>query len=153
VNFLTSSRGWRGQVPNEKVPYHECNVQDIMIEDLQKQVVELIQHLAAQNMEMYRDIDDCNSESNFENLYHNPVLVQEQRGRDEEFVDEKQVVELIQHLAAQNMEMYRDIDDCNSESNFENLYHNPVLVQEQRGRGEEFVDEEFQYEEDVENLY
>jgi hypothetical protein len=89
VNFLTSGRGWRGQVPNEKVPYHECNVQDIMIEDLQKQVVELIQHLAAQNMEMYRDIDDCNSLSNFENLYHNPVLVQEQRGRGEEFVDEE----------------------------------------------------------------
>jgi hypothetical protein len=66
---------------------------------------------------------------------------------------QKQVVELIQHLAAQNMEMYRDIDDCNSESNFENLYHNPVLVQEHRGRGEEFVDEEFQYEEDVEDLY
>jgi hypothetical protein len=41
----------------------------------------------------------------------------------------------------------RDIDSRNSESSFNNLYHNPVLVREQRGQDEEFVDEEFQHEE------
>jgi hypothetical protein len=46
----------------------------------------------------------------------------------------------------QNMEMYRDIDGRNSESNFENTYHNPVLVREER-----CWDEEFQHEEDVED--
>jgi hypothetical protein len=44
------------------------------------------------------------------------------------------------------MEMYRDIDGRDSESNFENLYHNIVLVREQLGRNEEF-----QHEEDVED--
>jgi hypothetical protein len=54
--------------------------------------------------------------------------------------------QLTQLLVAQNMEMYRDIDGHDSKSNFENLYHNSVLVWEQHGR-----DEEFRYEEDVEN--
>jgi hypothetical protein len=62
-----------------------------MIEDLQKQVVELTQHLAAQNMEMYHDIDGRDSESNFENPYHNPVLVREQRDLDEVFQHEEGV--------------------------------------------------------------
>jgi len=44
------------------------------------------------------------------------------------------------------MEMYRDINVRDSKSNFENLYHNPVLVWEQCGQ-----DEEFQHEEDVED--
>jgi hypothetical protein len=56
---MTGGRGWHGQIPNEEVPYHEHSVQVLMIEDLQKQFVELTQHLAMQNMEMYRDIDDC----------------------------------------------------------------------------------------------
>jgi hypothetical protein len=42
-------------------------------------------------MEMYHDIDSRDSESNFENPYHNPVLVHKQRGRDDEFVDEEDV--------------------------------------------------------------
>jgi hypothetical protein len=45
--------------------------------------VKLTQHLAAQNLEMYCDIDDRNSDSNFENPYHKLVLVREQRVRDE----------------------------------------------------------------------
>jgi hypothetical protein len=32
---------------------------------------------------MYCDIDGCNSDSNFENPYHKPILVREQRFRDE----------------------------------------------------------------------
>jgi hypothetical protein len=62
-------RGWRKQVPNEGFPYHERNVQYVMIKDLQRQVAELTQRLTAQNMEMNCDIDGRNSKSNFENLY------------------------------------------------------------------------------------
>jgi hypothetical protein len=36
--------GHRG--PNEKAPHHDRNVQDVMIEDLKKQVAELTQRLA-----------------------------------------------------------------------------------------------------------
>jgi len=46
---MTGGRGSRGQVLNEKVPYHEHNIQDVMIEDLQKQAAELTQLLAAQH--------------------------------------------------------------------------------------------------------
>ena len=74
--------GQRGQVPNEKVPYHERSIEDMMIEDLQRQVVELTQRLVAQYLEMYCDIDDHNSKSNFKNLYHKLVLFREQRVRD-----------------------------------------------------------------------
>jgi hypothetical protein len=83
--FMTGGcgRGWHGQVPNEEVLYHKRSVQDVMIEDLQRQVAELIQRLVAQNFVKYRNIDGCDSESNFENPYHNLVLVQEQHGRDE----------------------------------------------------------------------
>jgi hypothetical protein len=76
-------RGRRGQVPNEEVPYHDHNIRDVTIEDLQRQVAELTQRLAAQNLEMHRDIDGRNAESNFESPYHNTVLIREQHGRDE----------------------------------------------------------------------
>jgi hypothetical protein len=62
-----------------------------MIEDLQKQVAEVTRCLAAKNIEMYRDIDGRDSESNFENPYHNHVLVWKQRGQDEEFQHEEDV--------------------------------------------------------------
>jgi hypothetical protein len=90
--FMAGGRGRggrRGQVPNEEALHHNRNVQDVMIEDLHMQVAELTQRLAAQNMDTKCDIDGYNSESNFENPYHNPVLVREQCGRDEEFVDEE----------------------------------------------------------------
>jgi hypothetical protein len=75
---MTGGRGGRrGQVPNEEALHHDCNVQDVMIEDLQRQVAELTQRLATQNMGTECDIDSRNSESNFENPYHNPVLVWE----------------------------------------------------------------------------
>ncbi len=73
------SRGWHRQVLNEEVPYHESNIQDMMIEDLQRQVMQLIPRLAMRNMELHCDIDNRDLESNFENLYHNHVIVQEQR--------------------------------------------------------------------------
>jgi hypothetical protein len=34
-------RGWCRQVPNEEVTYHERSLQDVIIEDLQRQVAEL----------------------------------------------------------------------------------------------------------------
>jgi hypothetical protein len=36
-----SRGGRREQVPNEEAPHHDRNVQDMMIEDLQRQVAEL----------------------------------------------------------------------------------------------------------------
>jgi hypothetical protein len=80
---MIGARGRRGQAPNEEVPYHECSVQDMMIEDLQRQVVKLTQNLAVQNLEMYCNIDSHNSESNYENLHHKLVLVQEQHVQKE----------------------------------------------------------------------
>jgi len=64
---------------------------------------------------------------------------------------QRQDAELTQCLAAQNMEMYRNIDDRDSKSNFKNPYHNPVLIREHRGRDEQFVDKDFHHEEDVED--
>jgi hypothetical protein len=80
---MVFGRGRLGQVSNEEVPYHEHRIQDMMFEDLQRQVAELTQHLTMQNLEMYCDIDGRNSDSNFKNLYHKHVLVQEQRVQDE----------------------------------------------------------------------
>jgi hypothetical protein len=59
----------------------------VMIEDLQRQVAELAQRLAAQevgNREMNSD-----SDSTFDIPYHNLAPYREQRGRDEEIVDEE----------------------------------------------------------------
>jgi hypothetical protein len=39
--YMTGGCGWHGQVPNEEVSCHECSLQDVMIEDLQRQVAEL----------------------------------------------------------------------------------------------------------------
>lgn len=74
---MTRGHGRRGQILNEEVPNREHSIQDIMTEDLYKQIIELNQRLAAQNL------DDRDSESSFENLYHRTVLGQEQRGRDD----------------------------------------------------------------------
>jgi hypothetical protein len=74
---MTGSRGQHGPVLNEEVPYHERNIQDVMIEDLQRWVAKLTQRLSAQNLEMYCDIDGCNSKSNFKNPYHKHVLFRE----------------------------------------------------------------------------
>jgi hypothetical protein len=80
--------GRRGQVPNEEAPHRDRNVQDMMIEDLQRQVTELTQCLAAQVVGN-REMENSDSDSTFDNPYHNPAPYREQCGRDEEeFVDE-----------------------------------------------------------------
>jgi hypothetical protein len=63
--------GGRGQVPNEEAPHHDRNVQDVMIEDLQRQVAELAQCLAAQEVGN-REMENSDSDSTFDNPYHNP---------------------------------------------------------------------------------
>jgi hypothetical protein len=80
--------GRRGQVPNEEAPHRNRNVQDVMIEDLQRQVAELTQRLAAQEVGN-REMENSDSNSTFNNPYHNPAPYREQRVRDEEFVDEE----------------------------------------------------------------
>lgn len=83
---MTRGHGRCEQIPNEKVPNHERSIQDMMIEDLQRQVAELTRHLTTQNL-YDREMDDRDSESSFENPYHNSVLRQEQRGQDERYGD------------------------------------------------------------------
>jgi hypothetical protein len=51
-----------------------------MIEDLQRQVAELTQHLAAQEVSN-REMENSNSDSTFDNSYHNPVPNWGHRGR------------------------------------------------------------------------
>jgi hypothetical protein len=77
-----------GQLPNEEAPHRDRNVQDVMIEDLQRQVAELAQRLAVQKFGN-REMENSDSDSTFDNPYHNHAPYQEQCGRDEEeFVDE-----------------------------------------------------------------
>ena len=71
-----------------------------MIEDLQRQVAELTQHVTAQNLEMNCDVDGRNSNSNFENLYDKPILVREQRVRDDWHEDLGFKVELPEFFGA-----------------------------------------------------
>lgn len=78
---MTRGRGRSGPIPNEEVHNRERSIQEVMIEDLQRQVAELTRHLATQNL------DDRDSESSFENPYRNTVLGRKQRGRDERYGD------------------------------------------------------------------
>jgi hypothetical protein len=61
----------------------------MMIEDLQRQVAELTQCLAAYEVGN-REMENSDFDSTFDNPYHNPAPYWEQCGRDEEeFVDEE----------------------------------------------------------------
>jgi hypothetical protein len=72
--------GRRAQVLNEEAPHHDRNVQDVMIEDLQRQVAELAQHLAAQEVGN-REMENSDFDSTFDNPYHNPAPNWGHRGR------------------------------------------------------------------------
>ncbi|KAE8700504.1 putative CCCH-type zinc finger family protein [Hibiscus syriacus] len=76
----------REQVLNEEAQRRDRNVQDVMIADLQRQVAELTQRLAAQDFED-REASDHDTNSAFENPYHNRALFQEHRGREERHGD------------------------------------------------------------------
>jgi hypothetical protein len=73
--------GRRGQVPNEEAPHRDRSVQDVMIEDLQRQVAELAQRLAVQEFGN-REIKNSDSDSTFDNPYHNPAPNRDHRGRE-----------------------------------------------------------------------
>ncbi|KAE8694063.1 putative Quercetin 3-O-methyltransferase 1 [Hibiscus syriacus] len=83
---MAGGRGRREQVPNEEAQRRYRNVQDVMIADLQRQVAELTQRLAAQDFED-RDASDQDTNSAFENPYHNRALFREHRGREERHGD------------------------------------------------------------------
>jgi hypothetical protein len=70
-----------GQVPDEEAPHHDRNVQDVMIEDLQRQVAELAQRLTVQEFSN-REMENSDSDSTFDNLYHNPAPNRDHRGRE-----------------------------------------------------------------------
>ncbi|KAE8668905.1 hypothetical protein F3Y22_tig00112281pilonHSYRG00079 [Hibiscus syriacus] len=76
--------GRREQVSNEEAQRRDRNVQDVMIVDLQRQVTELTQRLAAQDFED-REASDHDTNSAFENSYHNRALFREHRGREERY--------------------------------------------------------------------
>ena len=71
--------GRRGQVPTEEVPHRDRSTQDVMIEDLQRQVTELTQCLAAQEVSNH-EAEDSDTDSTFDNPYHNRL--REHRGRE-----------------------------------------------------------------------
>ncbi|KAE8696147.1 putative CCCH-type zinc finger family protein [Hibiscus syriacus] len=84
-------RGRREQVPNEEAQRRDRSVQDVMIADLQRQVAELTQRLAAQDLED-REASDHDTNSTFENPYHNRAGFRgagfrEHRGREERHGD------------------------------------------------------------------
>jgi hypothetical protein len=49
---VSMARGRGGQVPNEKALHRDHNVQDVMIEDLQRQVAELTQPSGARSRQL-----------------------------------------------------------------------------------------------------
>ncbi|KAE8672984.1 hypothetical protein F3Y22_tig00111832pilonHSYRG00073 [Hibiscus syriacus] len=78
-------RGRREQVPNKEAQRRDCSVQDVMIADLQR-LAELTQRLAVQDFED-REVSDHNTNSTFENPYHNRALFREHRDREEHHRD------------------------------------------------------------------
>jgi hypothetical protein len=81
---MAGGRGCGGcceQVPNEEALDRDRNVQDVMIEDLQRQIAELTQHLAAQEVGN-RETENFDSDSTFDNPYHNPAPNQGHRGQE-----------------------------------------------------------------------
>ncbi|KAE8695418.1 putative CCCH-type zinc finger family protein [Hibiscus syriacus] len=83
---FAGGRGRREQVPNEEAQCRDRSVQDVMIADLQRQVAELTQRLAAQDFED-REASDHDNNSTFENPYYNRAGFQEHRGREERHGD------------------------------------------------------------------
>ncbi|KAG5235487.1 CCCH-type zinc finger family protein [Salix suchowensis] len=69
-----------GLVRNEEVQHHDRIIQEEHIADLQRQVAELTQRLAAQDLE--NEITDHDSDSTFDNPFHHRHNEREARGRD-----------------------------------------------------------------------
>lgn len=73
-------RGHCGQVLIEKVPHHDHNFQDVMIEDLWRQVVKLTQRLVEQDFDNH-EVEGHDFDASLENSYHNHAWDWEYRGR------------------------------------------------------------------------
>jgi hypothetical protein len=104
VSMAGGRRRCRGQVPTEKAPHRDRNVQDGTIEDLQRQVAEL-----AQRLEKVPTEEASHRDRNIQD-----VMIEDLQ---------RQVVELAQRLAVQefgNCEM----ENSDSDSTFDNPYHN-----------------------------
>lgn len=65
----------------EEVPNCDCNIEEAINVDLQRQIVELTHCLEALNLES--QIYDHDSSSNFKNLFHNHDLFREYHGKEE----------------------------------------------------------------------
>ena len=68
-------------IPVKEVQHHDRNFQEEIIADLQRQVAELTQCLAAQNFEKH-ETTGHESDSTFDNPYHNHANFREGRGRE-----------------------------------------------------------------------
>ncbi|KAJ6698654.1 hypothetical protein OIU79_012033 [Salix purpurea] len=74
-------RGRHGLIPVKEVHHHDRNLQEEIIADLQRQVAELTQRLAAQNFEKH-ETTGHDSDSAFDNPYHNRVNFREGHERE-----------------------------------------------------------------------
>ncbi|XP_022897834.1 uncharacterized protein LOC111411547 [Olea europaea var. sylvestris] len=103
-------RGRRGQVSIEEVPHRDRNIQDVTIEDLQRQVAELTQCLAEQEFGNH-DVEGLDFDTSFENPYHHRARVWEHRGREDHNVDLSFRVDLPEFSVEQIFE-YKEVPDC-----------------------------------------
>jgi len=102
--------GRREQVLNEEALHRDRNVQDMMIEDLQRQVAELTQCLAAQEVDNL-EMENSDSDSTFDNPYHNPTPYREQCGHDEEFQEDEFVDEKFIHGDVHDDVEHEDVEN------------------------------------------
>ncbi|KAE8701689.1 hypothetical protein F3Y22_tig00110515pilonHSYRG00071 [Hibiscus syriacus] len=100
-------RGRREQVPNEEAQRRDRSVQDTMIANLHRQVAELTQRLVAQDFED-REASDHDTNSTFENPYHNRTLFREQHGREELHGDLGFQVDLLEFFGTLQVEGFVD---------------------------------------------
>ncbi|KAG2675553.1 hypothetical protein I3760_12G009300 [Carya illinoinensis] len=103
---MAGGRGRRGQVSNVEAQHRDRSVQDVMIEDLQRQVTELTQRLVAQD---FKDCEasDHDSNSTFENPYHNRALFREHRRREERHGDLDFQINEVERIF-----YYKEVPDC-----------------------------------------
>ncbi|XP_068638533.1 uncharacterized protein [Aristolochia californica] len=83
---MVRGRGRRGQHQNEEAPFRGRNLQNVVIEDLQRQVAELTQRLAAQDFGD-REMGSHDSDTSFENPYRNQPRFGGHRGQGDRPID------------------------------------------------------------------
>ncbi|XP_022862403.1 uncharacterized protein LOC111382607 [Olea europaea var. sylvestris] len=143
-------RGLRGQVPIEEVQHRDRNIQDVTIEDLQRQLVELTQRLAEQEFGNH-DVEGHDSDTSFKNSYHHRARVWEHRGREDRHVDlgfrvdlpEFSVSEAYQRALAVEKQQSRRATDCKKPAGQKNknLLTEEDMIEEFEEVGEPVYDE------------